>query len=121
MEETKREIIRVAPLLRRTPYHLDRIAGQLGRGRFTVQVSLFSRPQDVAVFTTIANRAILAFIGAALGVVSAMLFSIDSGPLLQRHVDLFDVLGLIGMFSGAILIMRVALEVFRDRDSDRYG
>lgn len=116
LEETKREIIRVAPMLRRTPYHLDRIAGQLGRGRFTVQVSLFSRREDVAVFTKLANRAILAFIGAALGVVSVMLFAVDSGPLLQRHVDLFDVLGIIGLFSGAILIMRVALEVFRDHE-----
>lgn len=116
VDEAKREVIRVAPLLRRTPYHLDRIAGQMGRGRFTVQVSLFSRPDDVVVLTSIANRAILAFIGAALGIVSAMLFAVDSGPLLQRHVDLFDVLGFIGLFAGAALVMRVVLEVFRDRE-----
>jgi Co/Zn/Cd efflux system component len=65
--------------------------------------------------TSIANRAILAFVGAALGVVSAMLFSIDSGPLLQRHIDLFDVLGFIGLFAGAALMLRAVLEVFRDR------
>ena len=114
-EELKREVIRVAPLLRRAPLQLDRIAGQIEQGRLSVRVSLFSNEADVRVVSRLVNRAVLAFIGAALGVVSAMLFQIDGGPSLTDNVGLFDLLAFIGLFSGAILIMRVVLEALRER------
>ena len=41
-DDLKREVVRLAPLIRRAPYQLDRIAGQLARGETTVRVSLFS-------------------------------------------------------------------------------
>ncbi len=114
-EEVKRETIRLAPLLRRAPVQLDRIAGQIEQGRLNVRVSLFSNETDVRVVSRLVNRAVLAFIGAALGIVSAMLFQIGEGPALSDNVGLFDLLAFIGLFSGAILIMRVVLEVLRER------
>jgi hypothetical protein len=58
---------------------------------------------------------VLAFIGAALGVVSVMFFQTDNGPMLTDNIGLFDFLGYIGIFSGSILIMRVVVEILRDR------
>ena len=45
-EDVRKEMIRLAPILRRAPHHLDRIAGQLSRGRLAVRVSLFSTDED---------------------------------------------------------------------------
>lgn len=114
-EEVKKELIHLAPIIRRAPYHVDRIADQMERGRFTVRVSLFSDDNDVRVLSHLANRAILAFIGATLGVVSAMLFQLTDGPTLTENVSIYDLLGWIGMFAGATLIMRVVLDALNDR------
>lgn len=114
-DEAKQELIRLAPVLRRAPHHLDRIADQIESGRFTVRVSMFSDASDVRVLSHLANRAILAFIGAALGVVSAMLFQLEGGPLLTDNVSIYHILGWIGMFTGATLIMRIVLDIFNDR------
>lgn len=114
-EELKRETIRLAPLLRRAPHHLDRIAGQIEQGRLTVRVNMFSNENDVRFLSRLVNRAVLAFIGAALGVVSAMLFALATGPLITDNITLFDLLGFVGMFAGAILIMRVVLEILNER------
>lgn len=114
-EDVKREVIRLAPMLRRAPYHLDRLADQLERGRLTVRVSMFSSLEDVRVVSTLVNRAVLALVGATLGIVSAMLFQIDGGPSLSDNFSLFDLLGFIGLFSGVILIMRVVMEILRER------
>ncbi|MGI9667773.1 MAG: ABC1 kinase family protein [Acidimicrobiia bacterium] len=113
--EAKQEVIRLAPLLRKAPLHMDRIAGQLERGKLTVRVSLFQTEDDVRAISRIVNRFVLAFIGIGLGVVSAMLFSIESDVLVLNHLNLFDILGFIGLFTGATLIMRVALEIFREQ------
>jgi ubiquinone biosynthesis protein len=115
MEEVKRETIRLAPLLRRAPVQLDRIAGQIEQGKASVRVSLFSNEDDVRVVSRLVNRFVLAFVGAALGIVSAMLFQLEEGPQLSENVGLFDLLAFVGLFSGAILIMRVVLEVLRER------
>ena len=113
--EAKNEVIRLAPLLRRAPVHMDRIAGQLERGKLGVRVSLLSGEQDVRVISTLVNRFVLAFIGIGLGVVSVMLFSVETDVFVVRHIDMFDILGFIGLFTGATLIMRVALDVFREQ------
>jgi ubiquinone biosynthesis protein len=115
MEELKRETIRLAPLLRRAPHHLDRIAGQIEQGRLTVRVSMFSDENDVRFLSRLVNRAVLAFVGASLGVVSAMLFALPTGPLITDNITLFDLLGFVGMFAGAIIIMRVVLEILNER------
>lgn len=113
--EAKQEIIRLAPLLRKAPLHMDRIAGQLERGKLTVRVSMFQTEEDVRAISLIVNRFVLAFIGIGLGVVSAMLFTIESNVLVLNHLNLFDILGFIGLFTGATLIMRVALDIFREQ------
>ena len=114
-EQAKIEAIRVAPLLRRIPHHVDRIAGQIEQGTLSVRISALSNEDDVRVLTRLVNRGVLAFIGAALGVVSVMLLQVTSDFQLTDNIGLLDVLGFVGLFSGAILIMRVVLETQQDR------
>ena len=113
-EMTKAEVARLAPLLQRFPRHLDRIAGQLERGELTTRVSLFSSPQDVAVVTGLVNRAVLAFSGASLGVVSTLLLRAESELVLIGSTTLLDVLGYFGLLAGAVLILRVVLEIVQE-------
>ena len=61
------------------------------------------------------NRGVLAFIGATLGVVSTMLIQINSTIGITSNIGLLEALGYVGLFFGSILIMRVVLEVLRDR------
>jgi ubiquinone biosynthesis protein len=114
-DDLKREVIHLAPLLRRAPHHLDRIAGQMEQGKLSFRVRMFSDDDDIRVISRLINRAVLAFVGATLGVVSAMLLAIPSDHLITDNVGLLQLLGFIGLFAGSILIMRVVLEILRER------
>lgn len=114
-EDLKREVIRVAPMLRRVPHHIDRIAGQVEQGKLAFRVRMFSDEDDIRVISRFINRGVLAFIGATLGVVSAMLLQIPSDHLITDNVGLLQVLGFVGLFAGSILVMRVVLEILRER------
>lgn len=113
--ELKREIVHLAPVLRRAPHHLDRIAGQIEQGKLAFRVRMFSDEDDIRVISRLINRGVLAFIGATLGVVSAMLIQIPSDHLITDNVGLLQLLGFVGLFAGSILIMRVVLEILRER------
>jgi ubiquinone biosynthesis protein len=114
-DEFKKEVIRLAPMLRRAPHHLDRIAGQLEDGNLAFRVRMFTDPHDVSVLSRLINRGVLAFIGATLGVVSTMLIQIDSTITVTSNIGLLEILGYVGLFFGSILIMRVVLEILRER------
>jgi ubiquinone biosynthesis protein len=114
-DEVKKEAIRLAPILRRAPHHLDRIAGQLEDGNLAFRVRMFTDPHDVSVLSRLINRAVLAFIGATLGVVSVQLIQINSSINVTPNIALLAILGYIGLFFGSILIMRVVLEILRER------
>ena len=115
VDDLKREVIHLAPVLRRAPHHFDRIAGQIEQGKLAFRVRMFSDDDDIRVISRLINRAVLAFIGATLGVVSAMLLQIPSDHLITDNVGLLQVLGFVGLFAGSILIMRVVLEILRER------
>ena len=114
-DELKREVIHLAPVLRRAPHHLDRIAGQVEQGKLAFRVRMFSDADDARFISRLINRGVLAFVGATLGVVSAMLLQIPSDHLITDNVGLLQVLGFVGLFAGSILIMRVVLEILRER------
>ncbi|HSK56022.1 MAG TPA: AarF/UbiB family protein [Jiangellales bacterium] len=108
------EVQRLAPVLLRAPYHLDRIATLVERGELRTRTSHLSDPRDVAVVTRLANRGVLAFLGAALGAVSALLLLSEAGPLLLESTPLVHVLGYAGLAAGAVLVLRVVLAVLQD-------
>ena len=109
-EVLREETLALVPLLRRAPRHMDRIAGQLERGELTVRSRFLSHPDDVRTLTAIVNRAILAFVGAALGIVSVFMLRTTGGPALTADFRLYEMLGLLGLVMGSVLLMRVVLE-----------
>ncbi|MEQ6899668.1 AarF/UbiB family protein [Nocardioides sp. YIM 152588] len=113
-DQLKREVITLAPLLRRTPHHLDRIASQVEGGRLSVRVRLFTDEADVRVVSRLVNRVVLVAAAATLGIVSVLLFGRTGGPSLSENVQLYDLLGFLGLLAGAVLLMRVVLEVLRE-------
>lgn len=108
------EVIRLAPVLRRLPRHLDRLATIVQRGDLRARVSLFSVDEDVRVLTTLVNRAVMAFLGGVVGVLSVMLIRIQGGPQFTGTTTLYQFFGYFGLFCSTVLVMRVLVAVFRD-------
>ena len=51
--------------------------------------------------------------GAALGLVSVLMFRTTGGPSISTDLTLYQLFGLIGLVAGAVLLMRVVLEVLQ--------
>ena len=114
-ELAKDEIIRLLPLLRRLPYHVDRLANLAQRGRLSARVSLFSQESDQRFITQLVNRVVLAFLGGAVGLLSAILLVSTTGPAFSGATTLFQFFGYFGLFCATVLILRVLVAILRDR------
>lgn len=110
----RQELIKQLPTLHRLPGRLDDLTSQLTRGELTTKVSLFSKPADRDFVARLVNRAVLAFIGSATLVVSALLAVIDAGPELAGEATMLNFVGYVGLFGGSILLLRVVAGVVRD-------
>ncbi|HSK26144.1 MAG TPA: AarF/UbiB family protein [Jiangellales bacterium] len=106
--------VHLGPVLLRAPYHLDRLATLVERGELRMRTSHLSDPRDVAVLTRLAHRGLLAFLGGAVGTVSALLLLSDAGPMVAGATPLAHILGYVGLAAGAVLVLRVLLEVLQD-------
>jgi ubiquinone biosynthesis protein len=113
-ELVKAELIQQLPTLRQLPRHADRIADLIERGTLTTRVSLFSTPADVHLVTKLVNRFTLAFLGAVLGLISAVLMGTDRGPILADGTQLLHIFGAIGLACGSVLMLRVVAAIVRD-------
>lgn len=110
------EVIKAAPVLRRLPRHVDRIATLIEQGEMTGRVSLFSTARDVQVIKDLLGRAMLAFVGAVFALLSVLLIRTDAGPKLAQGTSLLQVLGYIGLFLGTTLLLRVTMAALRDTE-----
>jgi ubiquinone biosynthesis protein len=109
------EALHLAPLLRRLPRQLDRLATMATRGDLRTKVSLLSFDSDVRVVTKLVNRTILAFFGGIVGILSVMLIGIKGGPEFTGDTTLYQFFGYFGLFCASILIMRVLIAIFHER------
>jgi ubiquinone biosynthesis protein len=109
------EILRTVPMLRRLPRHIDRAFTMLERDGIRVRNSHFQTPEDARFITTLVNRAILAFLAGAIGLLSVGLIAIEGGPPFTGDTSLFQVFGYFGLFCATVLAMRVIVAVLRDR------
>ena len=67
------------------------------------------------ILRTLANRALLALVGAAFLVVSTLLLvAAEEGPTVSGDTGLFEVLGFGGLLAGTVLLLRVVAAVARD-------
>jgi ubiquinone biosynthesis protein len=114
------EVLGLLPVLRRLPRRLDRITTSLERGTLTTSVRLLADHRDRQFVATMAGRAVLAFLGAAFGVISVMLIGVRGGPLFLPAVagtggtSLFHVFGYAGLFVSLVLTLRVIIAITRD-------
>src|SRR6516162_2222539 len=114
------EVLGLIPALRRLPRRFDRITTALERGTLTTSVRLLADDRDRHFVASMVGRAVLAFLGAAFGIISVMLIGVRGGPLLAPAAagtggtSLFHALGYIGLFLSLVLILRVIIAITRD-------
>lgn len=107
------ELLSVLPHLRRLPDRIDRVLSLTGRGELRVR-SIVDE-DDQRILRTIANRALLAFVGFALLIAgTVLLVAGDTGPIVAGGTGLFEIFGYGGLLAGMVLMLRVVAAVARD-------
>jgi ubiquinone biosynthesis protein len=109
------ELLALVPVLRRLPRRLDRISGALEQGRLGVNVRLFADERDRRVVTGLTNQFLLTFLGAATGIIAALLLGVTAGPKIAPDVSLAQLIGYNLLIVASILVLRVLFVVFRNR------
>ena len=109
------ELLALAPVLRRLPRRLDRISGALEQGRLGVNVRLFADERDRRVVTGLTNQFLLTFLGAATGIMAALLLGVTAGPQIASDVSLAQLIGYNLLLVASILVLRVLFTIFRNR------
>ena len=82
------ELLALLPVLRRLPRRLDRITGALEQGRLSLNVRLFADERDRRVVTGLSHQFLLTFLGAATGIIAALLLGVSGGPEIAPEVSL---------------------------------
>lgn len=113
-EMATKEVLGLAPILRRLPRHVDRIATMIERGNLSARVSLFTDPDDVRVLTRLLNRVVLALIGTVGGIISVILIGTQGGPHFTGDTSLFQFFGYFGLFWCLVVVLRVVVAILRD-------
>lgn len=114
------ELVALLPVLRRLPRRLDRITASLDRGTLSTNVRLLADERDIRLAAAMVNRAVMAFVGASLGLLSVGLLAIHGGPVLLpgtahgHGTGVFRVFGYLGLFFGVVLILRVMVAIARE-------
>jgi ubiquinone biosynthesis protein len=109
------EVLGALPLLQRLPRRLDRIIAALDRNQFSANVRLFADEQDTRFIARMVSRVVLTFIGLGLAIASVMLLGLNGGPRLSSTLAVYQLFGYAGLFSGALLLLRVVVAIARER------
>ncbi len=109
------ELMTLLPLLRRLPRRMDRISAALERGTLSVNVRLFADERDTSFLMSMVSLGVLAFLGAALGIMAVLLLSIKGGPPLTPEISVYQLFGYLSLFIGMVLMLRVVISIARQR------
>lgn len=112
-ELVQQEWVQLGPLLQRAPRHLDRIATMLEHDGVPARLRLFTDDRDVRILERLLNRAVMTVLSLGIGTLAVLMLGTDAGPTLAGGVRLLEVLGWAGLFAGAVLVLRVLLDVLR--------
>ena len=93
------EALKLPPVLRKLARRLDRIAGLLEHGGLTANMRMLANESDRQFVSVLVGRAVLAFLGATLGIMSVMLIGTHGGPTVFPGTSLFHLLGRVGRSS----------------------
>jgi ubiquinone biosynthesis protein len=113
-ELARQELVSLAPMLRRVPRHVDRLATIVERGDLRARVSLLGDPDDVRLLATWLNRAVLAFLGFSSGLISVLLLQAPNSPPFSGTTTLFQFFGYFGLFCSTVLLLRVLVAILHD-------
>jgi ubiquinone biosynthesis protein len=102
-------------LLRRVPARLDRITAAMERNEQGYNIRLLAHADDRRLLQRLFARAVIAFLSAAIGLVSALLLGVSNGIHIAKGVTLAHALGYIGLIVATVLGMRVLVAISRDR------
>jgi len=109
------ELTALLPVMRRLPRRFDRVTGALEQGRLGLNVRLFADERDRRVVAGLTYQFLLAFLGAASGIVAALLLGAPGGPKVTPTVSLYQIIGYNLLIVAAILVLRVLFTIFRNR------
>ncbi|MFC9252577.1 ABC1 kinase family protein [Amycolatopsis thailandensis] len=107
------ELMALLPVLRRLPRRVDRIGDALEQGRLSVNVRLFSDERDRDVVTGLVHEVLLAFVGAATGLMAVLLLGSATGPEVLPGVTLHQLFGYNLLVVSALVGLRLLFVVFR--------
>ncbi|MGW3995785.1 ABC1 kinase family protein [Amycolatopsis sp. NPDC004772] len=107
------ELLALLPVLRRIPRRIDRIGAALEEGRLSVNVRLFSDERDRDIVTGLVHEALLAFVGAATGLMAVFLLTGSGGPRIAEDLTLHQVFGYNLLVISALVGLRLLFVVFR--------
>jgi ubiquinone biosynthesis protein len=108
------ELLTLLPMLRRLPRRLDHLTASLERGTLSVNVRLLSDERDARLISQLVSRAVLAFLGAALGLISVLLLGLKGGPALNATLGVYQAFGYAGLFFSVVLILRIVIVIARE-------
>ena len=112
-EMIRNELMAALPHLRRLPDRIDRILTLTSRGDLRIRHVVDEDGRRIV--RTLANRSLLAAIGAVFVVASTILLvASDPGPAVGGEAGLFELLGYFGLLAGSVLMLRVVAAVARD-------
>ena len=109
------ELRTMLPVLMRLPKRLDHIANLVEHGTFSTNIRLFADERDTRFILSVVANVLFAFLGATIGIISAILLGITNGPTLTTNISLPHAFGYVGLFISAILMMRVVISLVRTR------
>lgn len=109
------ELIALLPVLRRLPRRFDRVTSALEQGRLSVNVRLLADERDRRVITGLANQFLLALLGAASGIVAALMLAAPGGPKIAHSVSLYQLIGYNMLIVSGVLVLRVLFTIFKTR------
>ena len=103
-----------ATAVQRLPQQVDAISRRLLRGDLRMQASLLSDAEDVRIIKGFVNRIVMALVASALALASALMLAANSPPVLGFR--LVNLLGAIGLFFSTLVLLRLLVQILRDRD-----
>ena len=109
------ELMALLPVLRRLPRRVDRVTSALEQGRLSVNVRLFADERDRAVVNGMLHELLLAFTGAATGVMAVLLLASTGGPRVGPELTLNQLFGYNLLVVSALLGLRLLFVVFRSQ------
>jgi ubiquinone biosynthesis protein len=112
---TTDELASLLPTARSIVRRGDRLAGALEQGRLTLNLRLFAHPDDRWMATAALQQVLLAFLGAALGIMATLLLGGTGGPRLTAGLGLHQLLGYGILTVASLLILRVLAGILQPR------